>query len=375
MTPPDQNTPEALRAYMHGVDRLEHGTARVAAAEVAVSRADELGDEDLRYKAREILMTAAVFSGRPDLATVHFGWMLARFDADPARHSEAMLLWQYKWIVTRLPLFPQIPKAQILATFADMEARFRRYGQGEHALQKIRRTLCQNLGDDRGAAKAHRAFLTTRRDTLSDCAACVPSSNVYYYIGVNDDEKAFAEAAPILDGDLRCASVPHSTIAGLLLAYLRNGRGEEAMALHRRGYKLVERNPEHVDDAAKHMLFLALTGNHAAAIRLFERHAPVAAAGKDPMNGFYFNLRAHLTLILLLETGRDTLKLRLRPDFSVAGDKGVYGTKALITWYLETMTNTAKLFDARNENGAYMKLVRAFRRNKKHATPVPVRKG
>lgn len=374
MHAPHDDSIEAIEDYINYVKSLTHGTAQVAAAEIAVAYAERTKDIPTIYKARDALMTASIFAGRPDLALVHYSWMLAAYDQQPEIASEFMVLWQYKWIVSQLPSFPQISREQIFASLADMERRYERMGFGRHALVRARRGIYSSLCDDRELKKAHRELMKTPRDFMSDCPACVANGNVGHYLGQKQYDKAFEIAETILRGEMRCASVPHSTFGSLLLPYLKRGRGVEAMELHHRGFKLIDKNPDFIDDVAKHLLFLALTGNFPTVVKLLDRFIPIAFASHDPQTQYSFNLRIHLTLILLQQGGKSELRLRLPSEFPVKNDRGVYQISDLITWYEEQLVDIARQFDARNGNDAYMKEVKTFRRNKRYATVIPVKK-
>src|SRR3954447_9917246 len=108
---------------------LPHGPTRVDLCEEAPRIADLHNDPELGYRAREELVEAACFGGRPDLLIVGFSWCLATFDQDPAGGISAFqLLWRMKWVVGALPKFPEIELATIHRMLDDMERRFRDFG-------------------------------------------------------------------------------------------------------------------------------------------------------------------------------------------------------------------------------------------------------
>jgi len=83
------------------VDELGDGLAQIAIVEEAVALADAHRDDDLAFEARQALVRAATFGGRPDLGIVAYSWMLAKSDEDPKRFHDPQLLWRYKWIVDK----------------------------------------------------------------------------------------------------------------------------------------------------------------------------------------------------------------------------------------------------------------------------------
>ena len=75
---------------------------------------------------------------------------------------------------------------------------------------------------------------------------------VGYLTTLGREGEALAAAAPILEGRHKCAQVPHRTYARVLLPLLRLGRPAEAMSCHRKGYRLIARNPDFVGQVGKH---------------------------------------------------------------------------------------------------------------------------
>src|SRR5262249_52735357 len=146
------------------------------------------------------------------------------------------------------------------------------------------------------------------------------------------DEQAVTESAPILQGKLSCAEIPHSTFARLLVPLLRLGRAEEAMKLHRRGYRLGSTNPAFLPRAAEHLTFLVLTGNLAKAASLFARHFPWSLETAAPARRFEFHLAAHLLVQQLRDSGRQRITLRLPASFPIYRQSGVYDISALLSW-------------------------------------------
>ena len=116
---------------------LGHTPAAVAVCEQAVALADSHNDVGLGFAAREALIEAATFAGRPDAAIVAFSWCLAQSDRNPEEFPEGGLLWQYKWIVDNVADFPNISSVQIDELFADMAVRASN-AMARHCTQSIR---------------------------------------------------------------------------------------------------------------------------------------------------------------------------------------------------------------------------------------------
>jgi hypothetical protein len=343
----------AIDRLLEKANELKNGAQRIGVLEEAVQLADQNGELDAGFRARLKLMDAAAFSGRPDLLLTAFSWCLAEHDRDPDRFDRKDLLWKYKWVVGNVVEFPDIPKAKIEAMLADMARRFAEAGSTLHAVHQARREALTDMGDLAGAADACASLAESRRDWLSDCRACIHDYAAGELADRERDAEALAEAAPILAGRSKCAHVPHRTYARLLLPLLRLGRIDEALAYHEKGYRLIGANPEFVSSAGRHLEFLALVGNLEEGIDALETHLPNALETPSTYDRMKFCWAAWLLMVMLMEQGRRSLRLRLPPDFALCDASAEYETAALLEWFRKEVKSLAARFDARNGNDYY----------------------
>jgi hypothetical protein len=356
---------DEIEELLEKIDELPEGPGQVATAEEAVRIADTHRDPDAGFVARKALTKAAIFAGRPDLATVSFSWCLSKTDEDSDRYDETELLWQYKWVIENTPDFPTISRQQMKELFADMTARYRRAGSTLHAVYQIARDVAVAMHDPDTALDAQRRMENVRRDHLSNCKACVQDSEIEYHSYFGRDEDALEAARVILDGRMSCAEVPHRTYAIVLLPLVRVGKLERASRYYKTGYKMVRQNPKFVRHKSYHLQFLTLTGNLDRAAKLFERHLPEAVESVSPNWRFEFYLAARLFLEAIprgvampMFTLPDAVRLPAGPQFP-----------ALVSWLDGELRQIAATFDARNENDGYARRVAGFRELLKHAEP------
>jgi tetratricopeptide (TPR) repeat protein len=309
---------DQLDALYERAYALDYGPARTELLEEAVRLADAGGDRRLAFDARQMLIDTAQFSGRPDTALVAFTWCLAAADDDPSLLDHQML-WHYKWIVGHLPELPRVTRAQIDAAVDDMERRFRQAGAGAHAVAKARWRTAEATGDLDVADEWQRRWRNIPRDRLSDCHACDVAADVETAFERGRDDEGMRLAEPILTGRLRCAEVPHETLADVLLPALRTGRLDDARVWHLRGYRMVASNPEFLSSIAQHLVFLAVTGNHDKGLRLVERHLRWAYEREEGLARLRFLGAAGLLLDRVAATGGPPPTLRLPPGLTGAG--------------------------------------------------------
>ncbi|HYN92802.1 MAG TPA: hypothetical protein VES42_03020, partial [Pilimelia sp.] len=254
---------------------LPDGPEQIAAAEEAVRHADALGDEDLAFHARMFATSAYHRGGEPAKSFVTFSWCLADFDAHPGRHDvsdDRLLRWFFKYVVSSLAKFPEVPLARTVAVLDDMERRFVAGGHSPHAVYGLRWMLARHIGDEKATESWYASWCAAPRDENSDCAGCDPTGKVVHLAERGRDAEAVALAEPVLAGRLTCAEQPQSMLTELLLPYLRTGRLEQAVAAHRRAYRAHRRNIANMADVAAHVAFCGLTGNDARGLEIVQRH-------------------------------------------------------------------------------------------------------
>lgn len=346
---------------------LEEGAAQIALCEEAVHLADTHQDEAAGFVARKELIQAAMFGGRPDLGLVAFSWCLSLVDGDSPEFDEGELLWQYKWVTQNVDPFPHISRRQIEGLIDDMEVRFKRNGSTLHAVHMIRRDVACALGDRATAEAAHAKFEATKRDHLSDCAACVNDGTIEYHLFLGDDATAVQAARPALDGKVTCAEVPHRTYAYVVLPYLRLGKLERAAKCFKSGYKLVKSNMKFVRHKGYYIAFLALTGNNDRAMRLFERHTHEALETPSVSHRFEYYCACKLFLEPLCG-GKATPLVQvpepLRPD-----GKPMQPAPVVVEWLDRQINDIARQFDERNGNDGFARRIRWWADHRQYATP------
>jgi hypothetical protein len=368
-------TPEQVRELFIQSYYLEEGDAKIMLLEEAVRLADICGDFSLAYDARTLLINAATFGGAPEKAFVAYSWCLAQFDQRGAAEGidERELLWMYKWILSHVTSFPQISKAQILEMLDDMAARYRRAGYSLRPNYMLRNRIYR-FWDEAEAAEFFRKAQETYRDGTSDCAACELDDAVSFALRRNEDAEAVSLAAPIIQGRLRCGSVPKITFADLLLPLLRLGRVDEAVSLHLQGYRLIARGAKaYISSVADHITFLVLTGNFDRAVRIFEKHLADASSLADLATKFDYYIASWLLHDELPERGRETLKLRLPRTLEVYEESGTYRTADLAAWFLRQLHALAARFDARNESDHFARSIHETAALKQLRFPHPIR--
>jgi tetratricopeptide (TPR) repeat protein len=346
--------PDDVRRLINEAENAPYGAGRIALAEEAIRHADALDDRRLRFDARMAGTGAYQMGGEPAKAFVTFSWCLAEYDRDPAGFGpwdDELLRWHFKWVVSGLRKFPEVPLERTYAVLDDMERRYRLGGHSMHAVYMLRWRLAHHIGDAETAERWYVRWCAAPRDQNSDCRGCDPTAKVEHLASRGRDEEAIALAEPVLAGRLTCAEQPHAMLTELLLPYLRTGRLDQARDAHLRGYRGVRRNLADLGEIGQHVEFCALTGNEVRGLEILERHLDWLDRAPSPYAAMNFASSAAFVLRRLAASGRG--------DLAVRRGTGEVGVAALADELTATARDLANRFDARNGTGHQGALVEA----------------
>ena len=348
--------PQTVEALLNEAYALPQGhAARLELMESAVRLADSLNDLEAGWETRDELMDEATMSGRPEKTLVAFSWNLAQFDrvGDQYGWDEYDLLWKYKWVLNSLADFPQIADAQIEAAISDFASRLERAGYSPRTVYYLHAKREHKRGDFKKADALRALWSDAEDDDMSDCSACEAAFNVEYLASTGRNAEALEAAKPILSGRMRCAEVPHTTLADLLEPMLALGKLEEAVSAHLRGYKMISDNQEFLVSSGLHLAFLAYTHNLPEAVKLLERHLPWALETAVPGSRSAFYRAVLVLLRRLRDAGETSLQFRAPPEFGLQPGADGFNLETLEAHLRADLTATAQAFDARNGTSAY----------------------
>jgi tetratricopeptide (TPR) repeat protein len=343
------HTEQELRALYQKTFAMPKGPAKFAALEEVMRHADALGLVEFAFDVRMNATSVFQHSWVPAKAFLSYSWCLAAYDREPERFgagAEHRLLWAIKWMIYSVHQFPEIPLQRATDLLEDMERRYRRGGHSMHAVLQHRGLIAESVGEPARAQEFYEQMSRTRRDALSDCSGCVPSSQVRTLVALGRDEEAIRVGEPARTSG--CSEQPQWINSELLLPYVRTGRGAQAAEAHRTAYRRIRDNPHHLAELALHLLFCVHTGNARRGLDLVERHLSWLDNARTPLAEAEFAAAAVAVLSELERRGEGGLTLRFptvegrrRPDTTVAG---------LAVELRERAGAIAARFDARNGN-------------------------
>ncbi len=328
-------------------------------AENATRLADLHQDEQLAIDARNKLVQAAVLNGYPEKALVAYSYLLGKFDSKPELFGgffdSHMLMWHYKWVIDKLPIFPFISRQQIEDTLGDLESRFQKLDHAEEAILQYRFRINSKIGEYERAEAAleelEGLITVSSMFSMSDCVACFRSGRVSHYRRRGMWEKAIEEAQPILNGEETCGEIPSMFYDVMAIPYLKTGLRAEAMALLDKMEQ--EGTARKLDITHTALLLHTVNDNVSRALELLERNWHLADEMRERHTPFDFFLAARFLLRKLRASGREEVKLDLNKELSFYRPESTYPIGELLEVLDHEIALIRDAFNQRNGNDQY----------------------
>ena len=260
---------EANRA-VSTIMSMPYGVARSAAAEQEAARITAEGPDEARAYALFALVDSYTSTPEAEKAFLPFTQLLRWWDSRPELFDGSdthSLFWSFKWMVGLLARFPSVPTAQIDATLDDMERRYALAGNGMSAVAGERFAWLRAQGDP-GVEEAYRTWVTTPRDSFSDCAACMPAGQAEYLAETGRVREAADVVSAAVASGATCGDEPAGMESLLELLLLDLGDAAGAAAVHRSAMSHLDAAVSQEIASARHAEFLARTGHPDRALRL-----------------------------------------------------------------------------------------------------------
>ena len=274
---------EANRA-VSTIMSMPYGVARSAAAEQEAARITAEGPDEARAYALFALVDSYTSTPEAEKAFLPFTQMLRWWDERPELFDGSdthSLFWSFKWMVGLLARFPSVPTAQIDATLDDMERRYALAGNGTSAVAGERFAWLRSQGAP-GTEEAYRTWVTTPRDSFSDCAACTPSGQAEYLAETGRTQEAADVVRAAVAAAATCGDEPAGMESLLELLLLDLGDADGAAAAHRSAMSHLEAAVSKEVATARHVEFLARTGHPERALRLLHARPEHVTVSDSP---------------------------------------------------------------------------------------------
>ena len=319
-----------------------YGTARSARTEELVEAAERLGLDDVLPAALLELLGAYEYGNELRKAPVLFSRILKLYQDRPESFDDwavHRLFWCFKWVTGALLRLPEIPLATVRDWIAKMREHYVAAGKPLHAVHTSHFRLAAHTGV--GVDVEYEQWATRPRDEFSDCEACEARARGSHWANHGEHSRALREWEPVLTGKLGCAEEPASTISRALLSLVHEGRGDEAVSLHRSGYRAAKSEVGMDSQVGRHLEFLALTGNSARGLELLAENRRRFDSTADPLNRLAFLDSVRVLLTRLVAEGAAAAPV------SGPGAR-TYTVESLLTEVTGQSDEIARKFDERN---------------------------
>ncbi|HET9169812.1 MAG TPA: hypothetical protein VFN97_10255 [Actinospica sp.] len=319
-----------------------YGTARSARAEELVEAAERLELGKALPVAMLELLGAYEYGNEVRKAPVLFSRILKLYQDAPDTFDDwsvHRLFWCFKWITWALLCLPEIPLATVEGWIEKMKEHYVAAGKPLAAVHTSRFHLASFTGI--GADSAYEHWATRPRDEFSDCAACEARNRGVHWLDRGDHARALKEWGPVLEGEIGCAEEPASTISYALLSLVHEGRPDEAVSLHRSGYRAAKSEVGMDAQIGRHLEFLALTGNGARGLELLAENRRRFDSTTTPLDRLFFLDGVRILLERVSAEGAG--------DAPVVGPNDrSYSVASLLAEVVEQSDEIARRFDERN---------------------------
>lgn len=358
---------EDVRELLDYTSQLPWGPARSSQVAQAVVWADALeGEAELQIDAY-LALTLSYQQGNEEWkALAPVSLLLSRFEknsADFTPEQTEELAWLFKSAVAAAGRNPAVSIDQIdelitsLATFVS--------GQGfsMHAVHGVRAMVGLRTGRLDDAREALTLWRSTPSDQISDCEGCDPMKQINEAVAHKDWERAVATAMPLFDEEGACGAQPHGIRAKAMIPLLMSGRPEAAWEAHIRSYRHHRGVANSIDYIGLHLEYLVRSGRWQRALEILRDSIGMTSSLESASLLADYLPAAALTAIEATRRGHGNEpfgalctgqsqwcqgpQLDVNTPLSEAAEK-------LSQWALDV----ASLFDQRNGNDYYTRLVR-----------------
>ncbi|MFD6135867.1 hypothetical protein [Isoptericola sp. NPDC060257] len=354
---------EANRA-VSTIMSMPYGVARSAAAEQEAARITAEGPDEARAYALFALVDSYTSTPEAEKAFLPFTQLLRWWDEHPELFDGSdthSLFWSFKWMVGLLARFPSVPTAQLDATLDDMERRYALAGNGTSAVAGERFAWLRAQGAP-GTEEAYRTWITTPRDSFSDCAACLPAGQAEYLAETGRVREAADVVSAAVAAGATCGDEPAGMESLLQLLLLDLGDAAGAAAAHRSAMSHLDAAVSKEIATSRHVEFLARTGHPERALRLLHASPEHLTVSDSPGERLAVLTHVAVATGVLRETHAETpVELAGVPARTVA---------ELDAWARGELAPVARAFDARHGTDRHARLLDAAWERQSRRLPV-----
>lgn len=313
---------------------MPDGKQKLAVLEEMIGIADRYMTEEDAYDARMSYMSAALEAGCRERMLIAFSWCLSKFEKAPGEYSQHELMWHYKWVLNEIWRMPEFSLEQVERIYEDFKQKCLKYGftLRPYYQQKVNFMLSQGMITE--AAEFYKLWRSTPRDELADCKACEQNLFGQYMFKINHLKKGLQAVKPILDGRMRCRSIPQNTYSQIIVPLLKLKEYAQASVTAKKALRLLK-GPQFIEEYGIFLEFFTVT-DLSKALKIYNetiRYGLESKVGWDRFN-YFLSVRFFL---------REWSKKKRRKKLAESD-------RVTLDWLDHEITSLADSFNRRNGN-------------------------
>lgn len=340
---------------IHRAEDARYGPDTGPWLEQAYRLADEQNDPEYGLLARYYYVFA-VAPIEPANAVVAFTWITAHEEHASPLIPMTWIVHLYGIIGGILRSYPDYSLAQIDQTFERMEARFRELGLPMRDVWHHRIYEALGTGHRERAAEWFARWDATLDRAPGTCPVCDLGTRVIYHLFLEDYERGFRLAQPILDG-LRCAEgQPLMAASACTIPFLRTGDLERAAHSYRLSVAELDTiSYAGIWAAGRQLGYLACVGELDDAVASFNRYFSTAWTSGTPADRYGYLISARMLGRRLVEHGAAP-ELRVPPTCPLYRPEGTYDPQTVTRFFDREIARLGGRFDERNGNAEFVRI-------------------
>lgn len=360
-----------VQELIHQSHELQ-GAPQIRLLESALRLAEVAQDDGLSRTIHFELIRALVQTRQIPKLLASVAWLKAR-SHEPGDTKLTNVL--YPFVIQQLPQFHNLPLKDIQTSLSELDRDLRLTRNGEFRSVYVQWAVNWDLGQIDRAIDLYREFQKYSLQAGGEwpCEACALLARVKFQIFLGNDQEAIEMAGPLRHQRVTCErDFQVKVLTTLMLPLLRLGRSAEAVQYHLLTVKRLHSQVERILLVQPHIAFLCLTGNNAAAIKLFEHYLPEVFNSPLGLERLHFWMIGIQLFRQLLRQKQAQLFLYLPPGCPISTGRDFYSIQALLDWMLAEAINLAEKFDFRNGNDFYQRQLNQLPEFEVTQVPIPL---
>lgn len=319
-----------------------------------IQKAKAFQNIDLEFDARMAYVRQASFLNQDQEMIAMFPWFLNECDNKQNYFKYMQVLWTFKWVINSVTDFHTISLEKIEGLFQEFERRFKEFGTGERVLNYFKAQQESQLGNiEASLAFAERYFNDTKTCSLDDCTACQPNNISRVFLVAEQYDRVMECIQPILNGELTCHVVPHTTFPKAAYVMMRKGEWERAGHYVQSTYEHLDFTTPDLYEASILLLYHAHQKEFLKGRKLIQKQLSFALDLGASGEVYDFYLSCALFLQACVDEGEKRITLQIetkKAEFISPKEGQIYDTLNLQEWFQKEAYKHVNLLDTRNRN-------------------------